>query len=70
MGLFKVTMTKVFLFSVETVEGDLSDINRWAKKEALAYGVDLKDIQVEKTKMPITRAGRESVKIIKPRCHI
>ena len=70
MGLFKVTMTKTFMFSEDIVEGDLPDINRWAKKEALAYGVDLKDIQVEKTKMPITRAGRESVKIIKPRCHI
>ena len=70
MGLFKVTMTKTMLVSEDIVEGDLPDVNRWANKEALAYGVDLKDIQVEKTKMPNTRAGRESVKIIKPRCHI
>ena len=66
MGLFKVTMTKTILFSENIVEGDLPDINRWANKEALAYGVDLKDIQVKKTNMPNTRAGRVSVKIIKP----
>ena len=66
MGLFRVTMTKTFMFSEDIVEGDLSDINRWAKKEALAYGVKLKDVEVEKTNMPNTRAGRVSVKIIKP----
>jgi hypothetical protein len=65
MGLFRVTMTKTFIFSEDIVEGYLSDVNRWANKEALAYGVDLKDIIVEKTNMPNTRAGRESIKIIR-----
>ena len=65
MGLFKVTMTKIFIFSENIIEGNIDDVNFWAEKEAIAHGIKLQNIIIEKAQIPNTRAGRESVKIIR-----
>ena len=67
MSIFKITLTTAMMLHEDTVQGDLIDVERWAHKEAKAYGVSLHNITIEKVhKIPDTRQCRKGMKIIRP----